>query len=35
MADFWVIANWQTRLPIFTLDDVELGKLTVYNVLGD
>lgn len=32
--DFIFIANYQTRDPIFTLNDVETGKLTIYNTLG-
>lgn len=32
--EFIILANLQGRLPIFTIGDVELGKLTVYNVLG-
>lgn len=35
MLDFIQIANWDTREPIFTLDDVVLGRLTIYNVLGE
>lgn len=32
--DFLQLSNWQIREPNFTLDDVETGKLTIYNTLG-
>lgn len=32
--EFLQLANWDTRDPIFTLDDFELGKLSIHNRLA-
>lgn len=33
--DFLLITNWNTREPIFTLNDSEIGKLSIVNTLGE
>lgn len=35
VLDFIQIANYDFRESVFTLDDVVLGRLTIYNVLGE
>jgi regulator of protease activity HflC (stomatin/prohibitin superfamily) len=32
--EFLQLANWDTRDPIFTLNDFELGKLSIHNRLA-